>query len=71
MDGDIEMIPDLKYRVFMLKLSRQITEQDMKELKYVLTRLIPNGKKEKLNSALECFVYLNNKNLLEKINLAI
>jgi hypothetical protein len=75
MDGDIEAIPDLKYRAFMLKLSRQITAQDLAELKYMLTSLIPDGKKEKLSTAIELFRFLeqqlfvgtNNLGDLEKL----
>ena len=58
MDGLSKKIPNLEYRVFMLKLSRQITPKDMEELKYVLTSLIPEGKKESLKTALELFRYL-------------
>ena len=58
MDGVNKCIPDLEYRVFMLKLSRQITAQDMAELKYLLSSLIPEGKKESLKTALELFRYL-------------
>ena len=58
MDGLSNWIPDVEYREFMLKLSRQITAQDVAELKYVLTSLIPEGKKESLKTALELFRYL-------------
>ena len=58
MDGLNKWIPDLEYREFMLKLSREITLQDMAELKYVLTSLIPEGEKESLKTALELFRYL-------------
>ena len=58
MDGLSNWIPDLEYRVFMQKLSSQITAQDVAELKYVLTSLIPEGKKESLKTALELFRYL-------------
>ena len=58
MDGQTEIVPDLKYRGFMLKLSRRITAQDMEELKYMLTSLIPEGKKESLKTALELFTFL-------------
>ena len=49
---------EFEYRISMLKLSWQITAQDMEELKYVLTSLIPDGKKESLTTALELFRYL-------------
>ena len=58
MDGVNKCIPDLEYRVFMLKLSRQITTQDIAELKYLLSSLIPESKKESLKTALELFRYL-------------
>ena len=58
MDGLGKKIPDLEYRVFMLKLSRQITEQDMDEIKYMLKSRIPDGKKESLNTALKLINYL-------------
>ena len=58
MDGLSKLIPDLDYRIFMLKLSWQITEKDVAELKYVLTSRIPDGKKEYLTDALELFRYL-------------
>ena len=58
MDGLNKSILDFEYRVFMLKLSRQITSQDMEEMKYVLTSLIPESKKESLKTALELFRYL-------------
>ena len=58
MDGLNKWIPDLEYREFMLKLSRQITAVDMAELKYMLTSRIPDGKKESLKTALELFRYL-------------
>jgi hypothetical protein len=41
----------------------------MKELKYVLTRLIPDGKKEKLNSALELFRFLEQQEFVGENNL--
>ena len=58
MDGLSKMIPDLEYREFMLKLSWQITEQDMDEIKYMLKSSIPEGKKESLNTALKLINYL-------------
>jgi hypothetical protein len=69
MDGDIETIPDLKYREFMLKLSRQITDQDMAELKYMLTSLIPDGRKETLDTILELFRFLEQQLFIGPNNL--
>ena len=70
MDGLNKWIPDLDYREFMLKLSREITSQDMAELKYVLTSLIPEGKKESLKTALELFRYLEMRLFVGANNLA-
>ena len=69
MDGLNKRIPDLKYRVFMLKLSHQITAQDLAEIKYVLTSLIPDGKMESLDSAIELFRYLERILFVEPNNL--
>ena len=69
-DGLNKWIPDLEYRVFMLKLSRQITAQDMEQLKRVLSSLIPEGKKESLKTALELFRYLEMLLFVETNNLA-
>jgi hypothetical protein len=69
MNGDIETIPDLKYRGFMLNLSRQITAQDMAELKYMLTSLIPDGRKESLDTALELFRFLEQQLFIGPNNL--
>ena len=65
MDGLSKIIPDIKYREFMLKLSWQITEQDMDEIKYMLKSRIPEGKKESLNTALKLIDYLEQKKLVE------
>ena len=54
-------IPDLKYREFMLQLSRQITSQDMEELKYILASRIPDGIMESLDTALELFRHLERR----------
>ncbi len=70
MDGLREMIPDLKYRGFMLKLSRQITAQDMGELKYMLTSLIPEGKMEKLDTVLKLFRFLEQQLFVGPNNLS-
>ena len=67
--GQTEIVPDLKYRGFMLKLSRQITAQDMAELKYMLASLIPDGKMEKIDTALELFRYLQKILFVEPNNL--
>ena len=64
------MIPDLKYRGFMLKLSRQITAQDMAEFKYMLTSLIPEGKKETLDTAIELFRFLEQQLFVGPNNLS-
>ena len=70
MDGLREMIPDLKYRGFMLKLSRQITEEDMDELKYMLTSCIPDGKMEKLDTVLKLFRFLEQQLFVGPNNLS-
>ncbi len=70
MDGPREMIPDLKYRGFMLKLSRQITAQDMAEFKYMLTSLIPEGKKETLDTPIELFRFLEQQLFVGPNNLS-
>jgi hypothetical protein len=70
MDGLREMIPDLKYRGLMLKLSRQITAQDMAEFKYMLTSLIPDGKKETLDTAIELFRFLEQQLFVGPNNLS-
>ena len=69
MDGQTEIVPDLKYRGFMLKLSRQITAQDMAELKYMLASLIPDSKMETIDTALELFRYLEKILFVEPNNL--
>ncbi len=70
MDGLKEKIPDLEYRGFMLKLSRQITAQDMAEFKYMLTSLIPDGKKETLDTAIELFRFLEQQLFVGPNNLS-
>jgi hypothetical protein len=42
----------------MLKLSRRLTSQDIKELKYMLTSIIPAGKMESLDMPLKLFLHL-------------
>ena len=51
-------LPDLKYRGFMLQLSRQVTLEDAEELKYLLTSVIPAGKMESLDTILKLFRHL-------------
>ena len=63
-------IPDLEDRIFTVKLSRQITAQDMEELKYVLASpIIPDGKMETLNTPLKLFYYLKNLQFVGPNNL--
>ena len=42
----------------MLKLSRRLTSQDIEELKYMLTSIIPAGKMESLDTTLKLFLHL-------------
>jgi hypothetical protein len=53
-------LPDLKYRLFMLELSRQFTSKDteFEEMQYILTSMIPAGKMESLDSTLKLFRHL-------------
>ena len=69
MDDLRNWIPDLEYRGFMLKLSRQITAQDMAEFKYMLT-FIPDGKKETLDTAIELFRFLEQQLFVGPNNLS-
>ena len=70
MDGLSNWIPDVEYREFMLKLSRQITAQDMAELKYMLVSPeFPEGKMESLKTALELFRFLEHQRFVEQNNL--
>ena len=48
----------MKYRGFMARLSDQITAQDLEKLKYMLTPLIPEGKKESLDTVTKLFTCL-------------
>ena len=70
MDGLKEKIPDLEYRGLMLKLSRQITAQDMAEFKYMLTSLIPDGKMETLDTVLKLFRFLEQQLFVGPNNLS-
>ncbi len=70
MDGLKEKIPDLEYRGFMLKLSRQITAQDIAEFKYMLTSLIPDGKMETLDTVLKLFRFLEQQLFVGPNNLS-
>ena len=70
MDGLRKWIPSLEYREFMLNLSRQITAQDMAELKYMLVSPeFPEGKMESLKTALELFRFLEHMRFVEPSNL--
>ena len=70
MDGLSRWIPNLEYRIFMEKLSRQMTAQDMEELKYVLASpVIPNDTMETLNTPLELFHHLKNLRFVGPNNL--
>ena len=51
-------IPDLKYRGFVVQLSRQLTSQDTEELKYMLTLRIPASIMESLDTNLKLFLHL-------------
>ena len=48
----------MKYRGFMARLSDQITAQDLEKLKYMLTPLIREGKKESLDTVVKLFTCL-------------
>ena len=69
MEGLKQWIPDLEYRIFMVKLSWQLTDEDIAELKYVLTSLIPDGKMESLDTAIKLFRYLERMLFVEPNNL--
>ena len=58
MDGLSKWRNELKYRGFMARLTDQITAQDLEKLKYMLTPLIPEGKKESLNTVTKLFTCL-------------
>ena len=62
-------LPDLKYRGFMLQLSRQVTMKDAEELKYLLTSAIPAGKMESLDTTLKLFRHLEKLNYIGPNNI--
>ena len=62
-------LPDLKYRGFMLQLSRQVTLEDAEELKYLLTSVIPAGKMESLDTTLKLFRHLEKLNYIGPNNI--
>ena len=53
-----EKIPDVEYRLLIHKLSQQVTEQDLAELKSVFKSRIPKSKREKILKAIELFEIL-------------
>ena len=58
MDGLSKWKNELKYRGFMARLTEQITVHDLEKLKYMLTPLIPEGKKESLDTVTKLFTCL-------------
>ena len=55
-----DILPDIKYRILMLKLSRQLcSSEDIHELTYILTSKIPDGIKERLTTPLKVFEFLH------------
>ena len=70
MEGLGRWIPDVEYRIFMLNLSRQVTAQDMEELKYMLASpVIPDGRMDTFNTALKLFYHLKNLRFVGPDNL--
>lgn len=57
----------LEYRIFILRLSRFVTTQDMAELKYATA--IPRGIAERLITPLDVFQYLESAGLMGPKNL--
>ena len=56
-----DIVPDVEYRVLMLKLSRLLSSsEDIYELTYMLKFQIPAGKRERFNTPLELFEFLEN-----------
>ena len=56
-----DVVPDVEYRVLMLKLSRLLSSsEDIYELTYMLKSLIPAGKRERFRTPLEVFEFLEN-----------
>ena len=58
-----------RYRALMLKLSKQITPDDLRDLKYMLTDIIPDGIKETLPTAIELFRHLEKLRFVQESNL--
>jgi hypothetical protein len=69
MDNLNATIPDLKYRRFMVKLSRRLTTQETEELKYMLASVIPAGIMESLDTTLKLFLYLERLQIVGPNNL--
>ena len=60
-----EVVPVVEYRALMRNLSSLLSRsEDIYELKYMLKSLIPAGKREGLNIALQVFDFLENLELL-------
>ena len=53
----------------MARLTDQITAQNLEKLKYMLTPLIPEGKKESLDTVTKLFTYLEQILFVEPNNL--
>ena len=55
---------DRKFRSFMMKLAKELKEDDLSQLKYALKKSIPRGKMENLRTPLEVFTELEERNLV-------
>ena len=55
---------DLKFRSFMMKLSKEFKNDDLVEIKYALKKTIPGGKMESLRTPLQVFTELEERNIL-------
>jgi hypothetical protein len=64
-----QSLRDLKYRGFMVALSRQFTTQDTEEFKYMLKDEIPAGIRERLTTCLKVLDHLENLELVGPDNL--
>ena len=62
---------DLNYRRFIRNLAREVTPQDMEELKYMLTSIIPAGIMESLDTPLKLLDHLGRNCLWDQIILEI
>ena len=69
MDGLSRWKVELKYRGLMARLTDRITEREMEKLKYMLTPLIPEGKKESLDTVTKLFTFLEQVLFVEPNNL--